>query len=380
MKNGIACVVVMTLMMMTSAASQSWVPEFGVQGGFARLKPAGTHRNDALDLFALPGTPFLASGDPFGTFFGIIPLGGRFAIEPSVGASELSLRGGTESDVRLGVRLDAAFGPHFYGAVGGEVQYTSIAVSGGSVNTSPLGVLVAAGYRIALTRRLEGRIEAQVSARNGSKAFSIPVDLMPPPRDVYTVQVGISSRIGDRGATARSDALWAPAIGIQGGYYSAHFVGSETFTGMSLSGPGTSAGFSLSTAFISPQTASSFVLIPVGGRWAIEGGFSAWRYQVNGPSQFTLGTVTLSARADLAVTHGWYAGVGPVTNNYRATNHPILTQSGVSLAWGYRFHLAGDLGGRAEASYTMFARNHVLFGGALPANVLGLDLGMMMGL
>jgi hypothetical protein len=67
----------------TSAAAQSWSTEFGIQGGYTRIKPAGTGARDHIDLFSVPG-------DLFGVFptnaslFAILPWKNKLAIEPSL--------------------------------------------------------------------------------------------------------------------------------------------------------------------------------------------------------------------------------------------------------------------------------------------------------
>lgn len=359
-----------------SATGQTWVTSIGVQGGFGRLKPAGTHHNDYFDLLGLPGTMFFADGgDPFGTVFATLPLGGRFAVEPNLSLSEFSIGLITVSNLRVGARLDVAFGAHLYGAVGGVVNYLSAAGGGGAAHEGPLGVTAAVGYRVALTRRLDGRIEVQTTATKGSKNPGITS----PPIDYYGVQLGLSEGFRDRGTPRdQSDALWTPAIGLQGGYYSAHFQGGGTLVGFAFPGLGTSTGITVATFDLFPQTPSLVGLIPVGGRWAVEAGFGMGRTQIAGPGPLTFGAVTLAGRADYAVTRGWYAGAGPVTNSYKTTGRPAATQAGFSLAWGYRFHVAGDIAGRTELSYTMFSHHHVL--GVPAVNLIGLDLGLMMGL
>ena len=373
MRTKLVCLV--ALVLATPAAGQTWLPAFGLEGGFARFKPAGTHANDYVDFVGLPGSSFVLGSDPFGTLFAVIPVAGRFAVEPSLSFSEATISPFTVSNLRVGARLDAAFGPHVYGAIGGVINYFSLAGGGSSGNVGPPGLSAALGFRTALTGRLEGRVEAQFTAERGSKTSTLDIV----PTDWYSVLVGVSSSFRARQPLdTPDDELWSPAIGIQGGYYSDHFVGAGTLTGVALPGLGTSTGLTVSVGDLFPQTPSLMAVIPEGRRWAIEPGFGLGRVQVTGPAPFTLTSVTVAARVDYAVTRGWYAAAGPVTNSYKASRRQWATQSGLSLAWGYRFNIAGDVGGRAEASYTMFAHNHIL--GVPPANVLGLDFGVMMGL
>ena len=360
------------------AAGQSWLPAFGVQGGFTRIKPAGTNANDQVDVMGLPGTMFLGDGDPAGALFAVVPVGGRFAIEPSLSFAQTALDVITLTTARLDARLDVAFGPHLYGAVGGEVSYLSGSGGGGSQHVAPLGITVAIGLRAPLSRRLEGRIEAEYTGQRGAKAFAA-TSINEPPLDMYSLHVGVSSSVRDRAeAAGPADGLWTAAVGVQGGYYSAHFAGAGTLNGLYLPGLGTSTGLTSAVFLLFPQSPSMITVIPVRGPWAVEAGFALGRFQIAGPGNLTFGSLTLATRVNYAVTRGWYAAAGVVTNSYKTTNRAAAAQAGLSLAWGYRFHIAGDLGGRAEGAYTMFAHNHVL--GVPPVNLFGIDLGVMMGI
>jgi len=74
-----------------------------------------------------------------------------------------------------------------------------------------------------------------------------------------------------------------------------------------------------------------------------------------------------------------------------AAGHELLRQSlmtlremgctsasltGLLVAWGYRFHLAGQFGGRFEVNYLQSGKNTDL--GIGPTNTLGLAFGAMM--
>jgi hypothetical protein len=73
---------------------------------------------------------------------------------------------------------------------------------------------------------------------------------------------------------------------------------------------------------------------------------------------------------------GWYGAAGGNLHYIKATGLSGVTRTGFNLAWGYRFHLTGPLGGRMEANYTMFgAKSSVAIA---PVNTLGLMFGVLM--
>jgi hypothetical protein len=360
--------------MSTSAAAQSWQTAFGIQGGFTRLKQAGTGRNDAIDMFDVPGGQFLYGGLSYGSMYVILPVADKIALEPAFGASQVDLTGQIINVMHLGLRADYALTPNIYAAVGGELLY--VGTSGlGTSHSGPLGVSAAVGYRTTLTGRLDARIEARAAA---SGKFNSNLGL--PPIDTYSLLFGVSNKIGGGRMGTRagrsSDAMWTPSLGISGGYFDAHLVGGNDFIGFSLPGLGSSLAEQISTPL--PAQPTFFAIIPVGTRLAIEPGFNFNRAQALG-SGFTTSTgAIVGVRLDLAVTHVWYAGIGPVANYFKTTGFKGAAQLGVTAAWGARFHVAGDLGGRVEASYSMMAKHRVL--GIPPVNVLALNAGITLGL
>ena len=83
---------------------------------------------------------------------------------------------------------------------------------------------------------------------------------------------------------------------------------------------------------------------------------------------------------------GWYAAVGGQLTYIKATqgtftdpNRSSASVTGATLAWGYRFRIAGQVGGRTELNYSMYAKNSdipsppfnvtsILFGLTMPLN------------
>ena len=136
----------------TGAAAQSWSTEFGIQGGYTRIKPAGTGVADHVDVFGFPGDLFGIT--PSGaSLYAILPWQKKIAIEPSIsffqGNSFFLL--GDATFITLGLRGDYAITPKFYGAAGGVVHW----FESGGTNETQLGAQVAAGVNVqqALTQQ-----------------------------------------------------------------------------------------------------------------------------------------------------------------------------------------------------------------------------------
>ena len=175
----------LALLVATAAAAQrAWNPELGIQGGFARVKPAGTRASDQVDLVDLPGFG-LAPGLPgYGTLFAVIPLRGKVAIEPAISMLQFSLGGvigGT--GVHLGLRGDVAVTRGLYAAAGGTLGYSE---SGGG-HDEQLGLQAALGYRMHLSSRLNARVEALANTLRQTARLR--------PATVYAVLFGLSARL-----------------------------------------------------------------------------------------------------------------------------------------------------------------------------------------
>jgi hypothetical protein len=227
-------------------------------------------------------------------------------------------------------------------------------------HTTQFGAQVAAGYRFALTPRLDGRLEASVTATQKRRPGLGPAD-------TYALLFGVSSRL-DRGAaprTARAAAptgAWQPMIGVSGGYSSIHADGTNfTLSGLFLPGFGGSVPALTAAGTFLPQVPTLFVILPIGTRLAFEPGIDLHRFQGNGSTVFV---ANLAGRLDYAVVGGWYAALGAHEEWVKATKGSFSDSTktsvgitGASVAWGYRFHLAGDLGARTELNYVAFAKN-----------------------
>jgi len=352
----------------TSAQAQrSWQSEIGIQGGFVRVKPAGTGRSDQIDIFAVPGANYVLGLLSQGTFYAIIPWSQKLAVEPSFVGTQLN-GGGTNTTARLGLRANYAITQKFYVAAGGVLLYLHTPAQ----HSKTLGLQGAVGYRMHLTGPLNARVEANFSATKKTDQLN--------PFDSYGVLFGISTRLRGTAAPAprrsgasASSRAWRMAIGIQGGYLSSHQVGGgQDVTGLSFPGLGGSLSGIGGGVLSGPP--SMFVIFPIGSKTAIEGGLDLVRVQ-----QANLGQTgfsgNFSARLNYAVKHNWYAAAGGNLDYLRFTGS-TGTITGANFAWGYRFGLGGNFGGRVELNYSLFGKNTDV--GAAPQNVLGLMVGASM--
>lgn len=342
-------------------AQRSWTSEIGVQGGFSRLQAAGVG-GDPVDGFYLPAFSLTTDLPAPGGLFLIAPVGQKLALEPSVGASQITVLGLTLSSVMLGMRLNYALTSKVYGALGGALSY---AEASGTTNYQ-LGAQVALGYRLRLASSLNGRVEANWASFARTDNF--------PAFNSYSVLLGVSSPVGARAraapARAQTRGLWRPMFGVQGGYANFHAAGQGGFA--FLTAPG--FGGALSTVVAPGLTVQPtlFAIIPLSPRLALEPGIDINRVQTGGTTVFA---GNLSARLNRAWGPHWYAAGGANLQYYKATATDAITVPGVNLAGGYRFHLGGALDGRVEMNYTMMAKNDDL---GFASQTFGLLFGVLM--
>ena len=346
-------------------AQQVWRTEFGIQGGYARIKPAGTGASDQRDLFGVPSFSLPGVLPSNGSLFAILPWKGKLAIETSFSALQGNAVAlvGDATFFNLGVRGNYAITPKIYGAVGGALQW---AENGGQSETQ-LGVQAALGYRFGFVAGLRGRVEAS--------ALFVGKSALLPPANVYAVTFGVSKQIGARGRAAAPrrapDRAWQPMLGVAGGYARTHAVGGGgDLTSLSVPGFGGALTF-LGTPVGGPPTL--FAVLPVGRKLALEPGLDLQRLQLSGTTVFG---GNLSLRLDYAVSGGWYGGVGGNLLYVKGTAADAEMLTGVNLGWGYRFPLTGGLAGRFELNYTMMGKNETL--GVPPLNTMGLQFAVTM--
>lgn len=341
-----------------AAAQQLWQPELGVQAGYSRAKPAGTGQDDASTVISVPSGNYALALFGSSALFAVIPVGNRIAVEPQLTASQIVA---SLTFARLGARVNYAFTPSLYAAAGGVLNY----LSQGPSHTQ-LGLQVAVGYRHHLTGALNGRLEANWASTHSS-------DLLPP-FNTYSVLAGVSSSLraapSGRQSGRATGQFWEPLLGVAGGYTAAHRVGGSSIGGVFF--PGSTGDLETIVPAV-PAPPTVFAIVPLSGRWAVEPGFD-WHSMRQGSNTVTATTAGL--RLDYAVSGGWYGGAGGQVSYLDTSNSSGGAVLGATLAWGYRFHLAGALGGRFETSYTMFGKHASL--GTPPVNTLGLLMGVLM--
>jgi hypothetical protein len=349
----------------STLAAQSWTAELGIQGGLAKIKPAGTGADDAITVIDVPGGSFLYSTLGAGALYAIIPWHNKLAAELQFSGSQLN-SGTSLAAARFGLRGDYALSPQFYAAVGGVVNY----LQGATTEHMQLGVQAAVGIRRRLTNTINGRLEASFTATN-KKVLGAT--------DVYALQLGVSSALGKGRAAAASrratNRAWEPAIGIAGGYASAHLVGTNTdLSGVFLPSLGGLLG-----AFSPPLPVATaptmFVIIPVGQKLALEPALDFHSSAIAGGGG-SVKAINVAARLDYAVGGNWYAAAGGHMLNVSPSGGTSGSATGVDLGWGYRFHLAGAFGGRFEANYSLTGKSTKLGMGAI--NTLSLMFGATM--
>lgn len=354
--------IVLALTAVTPAAAHAqtpWVPEIGIQGGIARVKPTGTNASDHFDLWDVPG-----NGSSYASLFAIIPVTDWFAIEPSLSAAQFSLgeAGGLLPFV-AGTSLDLTVRDAFslvsglYAAAGGTALYRE----SGGVHETQLGIVAAVGYRARVGPGLTARLEARGTSMRRTD--------LTPPFNVYALLLGISAGAGNRGVRGERTApphQWRFGLGIAGGYARTHLSGSVGFpviadqTVIALPGSG------------STTPATLFAIIPLGGRFALETGLDAHRTQANDTTVFD---GHFSARLDVTLHGGWYAAGGGDLQYIEQSGADGFAFTGANVAAGYRFPLIAALGGRVEMNYTVFKERENV---PLAQNIVGVMFGVTM--
>jgi hypothetical protein len=164
-------------------AQAAWHTELGIQGGFVRLKPAGTNRNDAIDVLFAPGFDLGPAFPAPSMVYLITPLSDKVALEPSLSGSVLT-QGASATLLQAGLRIDYAIASGLYAAGGGLLGR-----AGGGVGASgfELGLQLAGGYRFHLTGPVGARVEANVQTWKGKSGIR--------PINTYGLLFGIAARI-----------------------------------------------------------------------------------------------------------------------------------------------------------------------------------------
>ena len=144
-----------------------------------------------------------------------------------------------------------------------------------------------------------------------------------------------------RRTAAAPHGAWSPVLGVSAGYSDVHLVRGPDLTVLSFPGSGSSSYAGIIGA---PTAPSVFGIFPLNDRLAAEVGVDAINLRA---ATTTIASFQIAPRADLAFGNHWYGALGPNFHFVRGTGK-LEGQSGVSVAWGYRFHLSGALDGRFE--------------------------------
>lgn len=363
-----------------AVAQQSWDQEFGIQGGYTRLKATGSpFGSSRFDSYSIPSATIIGAEPTVGAAYAIFPVGAKIAIEPALSFIQqhgLSVGGSFPTIAGASVRLDYAVTPAIYGAIGGYTRYAGGSPGGSTAHYShfQFGLEAAAGYRLHLNSRLNGRIEVQ--------AVTVAKSDQNIPFNLYSVLFGVSAPLSEpRAATgARRSASraenaggWAPELGVSAGYSDIHISQGPDITVLSFPGAGSS---SVPGVFSAPGAPALFAIFPLADRVAFEGGFDWTNVDLGGTH---LTSFQVAPRADLAFGTRWYGALGPDFHFIRVSGGKMEGVTGVTAAWGYRFHLSGALRGRFELSYGFNAKRRTTFAfGGIPTSALGLNFGMMM--
>ncbi|HKR55330.1 MAG TPA: hypothetical protein VJS20_03455 [Gemmatimonadales bacterium] len=368
------------LLIAAPLSAQSWDTEFGIQGGFTRLKATGQPFGNArFDSYSIPSATVIGAEPTAAAAFVIFPIAPKMALEPGltfIQQNGITVGGSFPTMAGASLRLDYAFTPSIYGAIGGYTRYAGGSPGGSTAHYAhfQFGLEAAAGYRIHLNSQLNGRLEVQaVTVAKSSQ--NIPFNL-------YSVLFGVSAPLsearpaaGARRGTPRTENAggWLPELGVSAGYSSIHVSQGPDLTVLSFPGAGSS---SVSGTFAVPGAASLFGIFPLTDQLALETGFDWANLDIAGTH---LTSFQLAPRADLAFGKRWYGALGPNVHFVRVSGLKTEGVAGVTAAWGIRFHLSGALRGRFELSYGVNAKRRTSFGlGGIPSSVLGLNFGMMM--
>lgn len=167
-----------------ATATQAWSPVFGIVGGYGSAHVIGS--GGAISGVFLPGLTnslgVTVQGPP--TLFAIVPLGGKWAIEPGLDLHHVSPPTGSgTTTLEIGARIDYAVTSGWYAAAGGQVTDVN-PPTGSSGNLT--GADVAWGYRFHLAGPTGGRVELNYLMTGKSDKLGIP------PINTFSVLFGLT--------------------------------------------------------------------------------------------------------------------------------------------------------------------------------------------
>lgn len=349
------------------AAQQMWQPEIGIRAGWTRFDDPNS--SSTIDIIDLPSVGGLSGTINPSALYGIVPMGGRLALQPNFSFYNVSFPPVPQvaTAFSTGVRLNVAITDAFYVAAGPNVY---ILKADGNEDTQ--GALEAAfGYRRLFGSRLRGSAEAFYEKREKSEGI--------PKVNLYGFRLGVGYAFGEGTAARRagrpmaenSDRMWAPAIGLQGGWSLVSYPGgSGDFTTFGLPFSGQNLIGALAQV---PTPSALSVLIPVGNKLAIEPSVDYHRLKATSLSD-PISTYEVGARINYAFNHVAYAGLGAEFSGISAGSGSVTDGSSVAVlgALGLQFPLVRHLKGRAELDYRTFDGTDVHPAGQMTSFVFGI--------
>ncbi len=144
-----------------SPAQVRWHSEIGVAGGYTRTHTRGRGLVVDFTELAAPGVGSATGNATPTTLFAIVPVGGRFALEPGVDAHGTQDSGRTDVSAIVWARLDYAVSGGWYAGLGGGLHYLD---KPGAKAIAVAGLGAAWGYRFHLAGSFDGRFELNYSA------------------------------------------------------------------------------------------------------------------------------------------------------------------------------------------------------------------------
>ena len=165
-------------------AQRAWEPEIGIRGGWSHLH-LDQASNNSLDFVDVPGSGNLLGGlAGRAPLFAVIPVGGKLALSPEVGMTDVSTGlGGPNTDWETGLTLDYAFTDHLYAGAGATLSF----VRAGTTENAGGGYQAKGGYRVRLGRALRLRLEAFFNGR--------PKSHLLPEQNLYGLSLGASASL-----------------------------------------------------------------------------------------------------------------------------------------------------------------------------------------
>lgn len=326
-----------------SAQAMPWVNEIGLNLNYT----VATVDDQDVTMIGFPsGTSYIGLGG-VGALYGVIPINARFAVEPSLGATDQSIVGTSLTTVNFGGRLLYSAWRGLYVGAGPSLELFK--TNGQQYST--WGFNVGVGYRTHLTGSLTGRAEVYYESMGEHEYFGNETSTAMG----LKIGLGLTPSAAPTGRRMGNDAMWPLAIGFQGGY--SHLSSDAgDISGFSL--PGTENAI-VAGGLPLPGVAPLFVQIPVGERLALEPSLGYSSVDVDGSTKVSM--QSLGVRALYAFNRHLYGGVSFDYVGYGG-DLDIDATTGYGVAGGIRFPLLSGLTGRTELTFRKFSADDGFLG------------------